>query len=108
MDILLPARASMSDNPTAESLQGLVGRAVVLDTEGPIIYIGVLEEIRPDGFWLMRADLRDRSEGVVTKERYICEAREMGIRPNRSRVFVFSRVVISISALEDVVIEYAS
>ena len=98
----------MSDNPSAESLQGLVGKAVVLDTEGPVIYIGMLEEIRPDGFWLLRADLRDRSEGMVSKERYICEAREMGIRPNRSRVFVFARVVISISALDDVLIEYDS
>ncbi|HUN81123.1 MAG TPA: hypothetical protein VMV81_06380 [Phycisphaerae bacterium] len=98
----------MSDNPTAESLRHLLGREIVLDTEGPIIYIGVLEEVREDGFWLARADLRDRSEGVVTKERYICEAREMGIRPNRARIFVFARVVISVSALDDVVMEYAS
>ena len=96
----------MSHNPTAESLKSLLGKEVVLDTEGPIIYIGVLEEIRPDGLWLIGADLRDRSEGVVSKERYIREAREMGIRPNRSRVFVFLRVIISVSALDDVVTDY--
>lgn len=81
---------------------------MVLDTEGPIIYLGTLKEIRPDGFWLESADLRDRSEGLVSKERYICEAREQGIRPNRARIFVFARVVISVSALDDVVMEYAS
>jgi hypothetical protein len=98
----------MSDHPTTESLQNLIGRPVVLDTEGPIIYLGTLKEIRPDGFWLESADLRDRSEGLVSKERYICEAREQGIRPNRARIFVFARVVISVSALDDVVMEYAS
>lgn len=97
----------MSENSTVQTLHHLIGRQVVLDTEGPIIYLGTLREIRPDGFWLETADLRDRSEGLVTKERYICEAREHGIRPNRARVFVFARVVISVSALDDVVMEYA-
>lgn len=97
-----------SENTAAVSLKDLLGRPVVLDTEGPIIYLGTLREIRPDGFWLESADLRDRNEGLVSKERYICEAREHGIRPNRSRVFVFARVVISVSALDDVVMEYDS
>ena len=92
----------------ADSLKHLIGRQVVLDTEGPIIYLGKLTDIRPDGFWLETADLRDRSEGHVTKERYICEARENGIRPNRARIFVFARIVMSISALDDIVMEYAS
>ncbi len=88
---------------TPKSLDGLINREVVLDTAGPVVYLGTLEKVRPDGFWLTDADLRDGSEGHVTKERYICEAREDGIEPNRGRIFVFAHAVISISALEDVV-----
>jgi hypothetical protein len=98
----------MSDHPTAESLKEFMNRAVVLDTEGPILYLGILREVRSDGYWLERVDLRDGREGHVSKERYICEAREHGIKPNRTRVFVFARVVISISALEDVMTVYES
>ncbi|HKQ50671.1 MAG TPA: hypothetical protein VJZ71_21550 [Phycisphaerae bacterium] len=80
-----------------------VGRQVVLDTAGPIMFLGTLEEIRPDGFWLADADLRDRSEGHDTKEHYACEAKLQGIRANRRRLFVAAHVVISVSALDDVI-----
>ncbi|MBN2562735.1 MAG: hypothetical protein JXQ75_17570 [Phycisphaerae bacterium] len=89
---------------TASSLKGLIGQKVVLDTAGPITYLGTLKEIRPDGFWLEDADFRDRNEGHDSKEEYICEARDKGIRANRGRIFVFAHAVISTSALEDVII----
>ena len=87
------------------SLNGFIGREVVFDTAGPISYLGTLEEIRPDGYWLVDADIRDRGEGHVTKEGYAVEAAEHGIRANRRRIFVFREVVISCSALEDVVVD---
>ncbi|MCG8406798.1 MAG: hypothetical protein MI923_16500 [Phycisphaerales bacterium] len=87
------------------SLAQLIGHEVVLDTAGPMTYLGTLREIHRDGFWLEGADIRDRSEGHVTKERYICEARTHGIRANRKRIFVFAETVISCSALDDVVID---
>jgi hypothetical protein len=82
----------------------LIGRKVVLDTAGPITYLGTLAEILDDGFVLTGADYRDRSEGHITKEAYVCEARANGINANRARVFVFHHVVISISALDDVIL----
>ena len=90
---------------TRGSLRGLVGREVVLDTGGPLTYLGILREIRADGFWLEDADIRDRSEGHQTKEHYVCEAREQGIRANRKRIFVFRDAVMSISAVEDVIVD---
>ena len=87
------------------TLQNLIGRAIILDTAGPTTFLGTLEEIQPEGFWLIDADIRDRTEGHVTKEKYVCEAREHGIHANRARLFVFKHVVISISELEDVVID---
>jgi hypothetical protein len=85
------------------SLESLVGHLVVLDTAGPVTFLGTLKEVCHDGFWLEDADLRDRSEGHDTKEQYICKARNSGIRTNRKRIFVRAPVVISVSALEDVV-----
>ena len=88
------------------SLRSLFGRQVVMDTAGPITYLGKLVEARADGFWLEAADLRDKSEGHVTKESYVWEAREQGVRANRRRIFVFAHVVTSVSALDDVITEY--
>lgn len=90
---------------TRGSLQRLLRKEVVFDTNGPLTFLGTLREVRPDGFWLENADIRDRTEGHQTKEHYICEAREQGIRANRRRIFVFREAVISVSALEDVVID---
>lgn len=88
-----------------DSLDRLLGRTVVLDTAGSIIFLGTLLEVKADGFWLETADLRDKAEGHVTKERYICEAKENGVVSNRRRLFVFRHVVVSVSALEDVVVD---
>ena len=77
----------------------MIGRKVILDTAGPIMFLGTLVELKKDGVWLERADIRDRNEGHVSKERYACEARENGIRANRRRIFVGMNVIISASAL---------
>lgn len=84
----------------------LVGRKVILDTSGPITFLGTLVEERPDGLWLEQADIRDRNEGHVSKERYACEAKLNGIRANRQRIFVAMSVIISASALDDVVVDF--
>lgn len=85
------------------ALESLLGREVVFDTAGPITYLGTLREIRPEGYWLADADIRDRTEGHVSKEIYVREARLHGIQPNRKSIFVFSTTVVSCSVLEDVV-----
>ncbi len=90
---------------STSSIEELIGFEVVMDTAGPVSYLGTLAEICPDGFWLTDADIRDRTEGHVSKERYVCEAKDNGIRANRRRIFVFREVVVSCSALDDVVID---
>lgn len=84
-------------------LNELTGKQVVLDTAGPILYLGTLEPITAEGFWLTEADVHDTSEGHMNKELYVIEAKRQGICANRQRVFVLRSVVMSISALEDVV-----
>jgi hypothetical protein len=90
---------------TATSLERWIGQEVILDTEGPLTYLGTLRDVAHDGYWLENADIRDRREGHTTKEAYACEARTNGIRPNRRTIFVTAAVVVSASALRDVIAE---
>lgn len=89
------------------SLDTFLDRRVVLDTAGPLIYIGRLEAHDDRGYWLTDADMHDRGEGHSTKEEYVSESRDLeradAPRTNRRRVFVDRQAVVSISALEDVV-----
>jgi len=84
-----------------------LGQRVVLDTPGPMIYIGLLEAYDERGYWLLDADVHDRSDGHSTKEMYVSESRELeragSPRANRRRVFVERAAVISISVLDDIV-----
>jgi hypothetical protein len=79
----------------------------VLDTPGPMIYIGRLEAHDERGYWLLDVDVHDRSDGHSTKEKYVSESLELERsgtpRVNRRRVFVERQAVISVSALEDIV-----
>jgi len=87
----------------AEQLQSLIGHEVVLDTAGPMVYLGRLASCEAGGFWLERADVHNGHEGHAPREQYIAESARDGIRVNRERVFVFREAVISVSLLTDVI-----
>jgi hypothetical protein len=93
------------------ALEVFVGRRVVLDTQGPLLYIGRLESFDERGYWLTDADVHDRHDGHSTKEQYISEAKTLersgASHANRRRVFVERHAIVSVSALDDVVIEPA-
>jgi small nuclear ribonucleoprotein (snRNP)-like protein len=90
----------------SHSLEKLLHQRVVLDTQGPMIYIGTLAAFDERGYWLLDADVHDRSDGHSPKEVYISQAQELeqsgARRSNRRRVFVERHAVISISALSDI------
>lgn len=91
---------------SAPTLQQFLRRRVVLDTQGPLVYIGDLVALDERGYWLHDADVHDRNDGHSGKEEYVNAAAELqraGTRHvNRTRVFVERHAVVSISALEDV------
>ena len=87
----------------SEPFDTFVGQQVVLDTSGPIVYLGRLVEANQTGFVLADADLHDCRDGHATKEVYINEACQHGISPNRRRIFVLRSAIMSISALADVI-----
>ena len=88
-----------------DAQQQMLEHKVVIDTDGPIIYLGTLMEITESAFTLEHADVHDCREGHATKEVYIAEASRNGIAENRRRVVVFLRHAMSISRLSDVVVE---
>lgn len=87
----------------AGALDTWIGREVVLDTSGPVVYLGKLVGIEESGFVLEQADVHNVDEGHATREQYIAESCRDGIRVNRARVFVMRTVVTSVSLLADTV-----
>lgn len=86
-------------------IEALLGRAVVLDTASPVVYIGTLRAVGKDGFWLEDADVHNCNEGHAPKEQYVLESRLHGVRACRRRVCVLRHSVISLSALDDSIVE---
>ena len=93
------------DTTLAEVLTDHVGKQVVLDTAGTIVFLGVLTDLNDVGFWLEMADVHDCNEGHAGKEAYVYEAKTQGVRTNRKRLFVMRSAVVSLSALDDAVQE---
>lgn len=85
------------------SIEPLFGKEVVLDTRGPLVYLGRLTKI--DGFFLTLedVDVHDMMDGHTPKEKYILDARVSGIKRNRAKVLVRRDEVVSLSLLEDVI-----
>ena len=87
----------------ATDSNSLVGQLVVLDTAGPLVYLGTLEAVTTEGFWLRDADVHDRTDGHANNELYVIEAKREGIRVNRRQVLVLRPTVTSVSPLAEVV-----
>ena len=83
-------------------LERMAGQIVVLDTQGAMVYVGTLERVARDHVALLNAEVHDSTESRASKELYLLETRELGVRTNRRRVVVDRRVVISVSLLADV------
>jgi hypothetical protein len=81
----------------------LLGKNVVLDVAGPYVYLGRLSGGDEKFLALEDADVHDLRDTATTREEYVIAARQHGIAPNRTKVFVRTADVISISALADVI-----
>ncbi|MFH0963969.1 MAG: hypothetical protein V2A58_08150 [Planctomycetota bacterium] len=89
-------------NGFVESLSGLVGKEVVIDTATSYIFLGRLIACTPSFVTLEDADVRDSNEGRASKDHYAFEASRYGYRKIRKQVVVRVEQIVSISRLEDV------
>ena len=89
----------------SDPFAGFLSQVVVLDTGGPIVYVGRLVDANDAGFVLEDADVHDCRDGHATAEEYVNACRAQGVSKNRRRVLVMRSAVVSVSRLEDVVEE---
>ncbi len=85
------------------SLDALLGKDVVLDTNTTFLYLGRLEAMDDFFVTLTDCDVHDMNESTASAEYYILEARKHGITKNRHRVYVRACQVVSMSLLDEVV-----
>jgi hypothetical protein len=86
-----------------DALERFVGQVVVLDTQGPLIYIGTLERATAGTFLLVDADVHDTNDSRASKDLYLVETRDLGVRVNRKAALVMRHQVASVSLLREVV-----
>ena len=86
-----------------ETLKGLIGKDVVVDTRSPWMYVGRLESVQADSLLLRDVDVHDSGETPLPKERYVLASCETGIKANRRSVYVSLDYVVSASLLSEVI-----
>jgi hypothetical protein len=89
---------------TDSALDQLIGREVVIDVVSPFVYLGKLLAYDAKYVTLERADVHDLRDTATTRELYVIDSKRLGIRANRERVLVRVGEIVSVSALEDVIV----
>lgn len=86
----------------AERLKELVGRAVVVDTDSTLLYVGTLAKADGLFYELTDVDAHDSTTTTTPRDLYIINAAKYGVKKNRDRVLLRCARVVSVSALDDV------
>ncbi|MFO8008738.1 MAG: hypothetical protein R6V05_13485 [Candidatus Brocadiia bacterium] len=86
----------------APNLEDLEGDQVILDVDGPFIYIGTLSGVGEKVLVLTEADVHFCSDSESTTEYYLLETKRNEVRPNRSAVYVMRDKVVGVSRLADI------
>jgi hypothetical protein len=87
---------------TEDPLAVFLSKAVVVDTDADIVYIGVLDALSPGELVLSEADVHSIRDAGSTREIYVMESAKYGVRSNRRRVHLMRSRVVSVSLMEDV------
>ena len=84
--------------------EDLIGKEVVVDTDGAMIYIGTLLKVGRETLMLGEVDVHDMRDSLTTttREVYIMKCREHGYQANRNGARVPLAKVASISLLSDI------
>lgn len=86
-------------------LDEFLRQVVVLDTRAPYVYIGTLEEYDDMFITLRDAAVHDCTESPITREQHVAEVKRFGLRVSRKRLKVKCSDVVSLSRLDDVVVD---
>jgi small nuclear ribonucleoprotein (snRNP)-like protein len=80
-----------------------LNRPVVVDVVSQFVFAGNLVGGDHRYLILADADVHDLRDSKTNRDEYVLALRRLGIRPNRSRVFVNRDQIVSLSLLADVV-----
>ena len=81
----------------------LMHQNVILDLAGSYVALGTLAGADPRYFELTDADLHDLRDVRTTRDQYVADARQSGIKINRKRLWVPREQVVGLALLSDVV-----
>ena len=86
-------------------LQELVGHKIVVDLKSSYVCLGTLKRFDERYLELSNADVHDLRDTQTTREKYILESHQTGIKKNRKSVLVIRDDIVAVSRLEDVIAE---
>ena len=89
---------------TDSAIDQLIGREIVIDVVPPFVYLGKLIACDAKYVVLEQADVHDLRDTTTTRELYVIDSKRLGIRANRERVLVRVGEIVSVSALDDVIV----
>lgn len=100
-----PTSAEHPEPPdrTPPALCELRGEILVVDTDSSFVFLGRLEGADSEFLRLSHVDVHEMGKASLSKERYIHEARRLGVRDNRKLTWVNMARVVSLARLEDVI-----
>ncbi len=84
-------------------LEEMIGQRVVIDLRSEYVVLGKLLRVGEHFLELANADLHDLRDTDTTRENYVAESKATGIKRNRRRLVLFSREVVAVALLDDVV-----
>jgi small nuclear ribonucleoprotein (snRNP)-like protein len=85
-----------------ELLESLLGQEVVVDLASSYVCLGELAGLDENYLHLKDADLHDFRDSAATREIYVYESKQFGIRRNRARVLVRLGDVVAVTRLADI------
>lgn len=90
--------------PGLALLAGYVGKEIVVDLSSPYVHLGTLVQYDSQILVLEEADVHDLRDTSSSRELYVLDSRRFGVRANRKRVLIRLSEVVSLSALEEILL----
>jgi hypothetical protein len=86
-------------------LEEMIGQKIVVDLRSEYVCLGTLLRIDEHYLELKNADLHDLRDTDTTRELYVMDSRDTGIKRNRKRLLLVRTDIVAIALLDDVAAE---
>ena len=80
----------------------MIGQKIVVDLRSEYVCMGTLLGVDEHFLELKNADLHDLRDTDTTRELYVIDSRDTGIKRNRKRLLLVRREIVAIALLDDV------